>query len=80
MFDYEVVTKLQVIRCDDKPITLKGGVFTTLASRFNIFPRGEDGERTVIYGYIKRGIMVSRSHTVLDGVCHYIEGEYDVTE
>lgn len=80
MFDYEVVTKLQVIRCDDKPITVRGGVFTTLASRFNIFPKGDDGERTVIYGYIKRGIMVSRSHTVLDGVCHYMEGEYDVTE
>lgn len=81
MFNYDTVTKLEIIRIDVKPLTLKGGVFVTRSSRFNIFPVNEaTGERDVLYGYFERGIIVKRSYTVLDGLSHYIEGEINVRE
>jgi len=81
MFNYELVTKLQILRVDDEPITVKGGIFTTRASRFNIFPIDEaTGERTVLYGYFERGLIVKRSYTTVLGVKHYVVGEYNVKE
>ena len=81
MFDYETVTRLDVYRTDIPPLTLRGGKFITRARRENIFPRDEKtGERRVTGGYFARGIAICRSHTTLEGVEHYIEGEYTVKE
>ncbi len=70
MFDYERVTRVTVIRCDIKPLTIRGGIFTTLASRVNSV--NESGARAK---YIHRNILINRSHTTLLGVEHYVENE-----
>jgi len=81
MFDYPKVTRIDIYRTDDEPITVSGGSFITRASRENIFPIDpETGERRVIGGYFSRCIKIARSHTTLSGVKHYIEGEYTVKE
>lgn len=76
MFDYKVVTKLEIIRTDIKPITVKGGKFTTRASRVNALDK-ETGKKA---GYFARGIFINRSHTTLDGVEHYVTGEITTFE
>jgi hypothetical protein len=46
MFNYPKVTRMDVYRTDDKPITLSGGTFITISGRENIFPFDEaTGER-----------------------------------
>ena len=81
MFNYPKVTRMDVYRTDDKPITLSGGTFITVSGRENIFPFDEaTGERKCIGGYFSRGMRISRSHTTLKGVKHLIEGEYTVRE
>ena len=72
MFDYETVTKVDVIRTDVTPITVKGGKFTTRGCRVDAF----DNETKKKAGYYARGIFINRSHTVLDGVEHYVVGEF----
>ncbi len=78
MFDYDEVTKIEVLRLDITPITLKGGDFTTLSCRHNaeIMLNGKKSS----LGYYKRGIMINRSFTTIDGVSHYIEGEFTLAE
>ena len=81
MFDYPTVTRAEVIRTDEKPLTLKGCTFVTVSSRFNIFPISEEtGERTVLYGYFERGLVIARSHTTVKSVTHLVTGEIDVHE
>ncbi len=74
MFNYEVVTKIDVARCDIKPITVSGGIFTTKASRVDAMADGKCA------GYFSRGISINRSYTTLLGVEHYIEGEITTFE
>lgn len=66
LFSYEKVTAVKVVRIDDKPITVTGGEFVTLA---NIAPRE--------YTYYARGILVTRSNTTISNISHTIEGEGD---
>lgn len=81
MFDYPTVTRAEIIRTDVKPLTLEGGTFITVASRFNIFPIDEEtGERKVLYGYFERGLVIERSHTTVKNVTHLVTGEIDVSE
>ncbi len=65
LFDFDEVTKIEVLFVDDEPITIKGGTFTTIANQFR---------RSV---YFKRGIDISRSNTTIEGITHLIEGEGD---
>ncbi len=65
-WDYPTVTSAFAIRTDDKPITVKGGIFTTIANQAPSF-----------YTYYKRGILVNRSHVTITDVKHYVEGELD---
>ena len=74
MFDYSEITKIDVYRSDDEPVTVKGGLVRTIACDINIIYYTEDGKQQH-FGYYDRGMMVSRSHTVLDGIVHVIEGE-----
>jgi len=76
MFDYEKLTALEIFRTDIKPITVKGGIFTTRASRVNAYD-AETGKKA---GYFARGIYINRSYATLDGVEHYVEGEITTFE
>ena len=64
--DYGFVSRVVVYPIDEKPITIKGGSFTTIA---NDTPTGEK--------YYGRGISVRRSNTTLQEIKHYVteEGE-----
>ncbi len=74
MFNYDNITKIEVVRTDIKPITVSGGIFTTKASRVDAFA---DGKRA---SYFQRGICINRSFTTLNGVEHYVEGEITTIE
>ena len=65
-FDYPTVSRADMRCTDDAPITVKGGVFTTVANQQESF-----------YRYHQRGIHVTRSHVTVCGFEHYVEGELD---
>ena len=65
LFDYKKVTRITVIRIDDAPLTIKGGVFTTI-------PKDLFDTR-----YYNRGMSIARSNVTVDGITYRIaeEGE-----
>lgn len=63
-WDYDVITAITANPLDDTPLTIKGGVFTTMANH---------GESR--YLYYKRNITITRSRVTVDGLIHYIAGE-----
>ena len=65
-FDYPEVTRANMRCTDDKPITVTGGIFVTVANQQESF-----------YRYLQRGFQVSRSHVTICGFEHYVEGELD---
>lgn len=65
-FDYSTVTRAEVRCADDKPITIKGGIFTTIANHQESF-----------YRYLQRGFQISRSHVTICNFEHYVEGELE---
>lgn len=71
LFDYEKVTKVEIFRTDDTPITVRGGTINTLASQV---------PREASANYLGRGMTIKRSNTTFVGVKHYIEGELDKTK
>ena len=64
MWDYETVTRVVAYRTDDRPITVTGGTFTTVANR-----APSSG------AYYNRGISITRSNTILRGVTHLVVDE-----
>lgn len=66
LLPYNNVTKLEVYRIDDEPITIQNGIFTT---RANAAPRE--------YWYYRRNITVKRSNTTLKNIEHYVTDEGD---
>lgn len=66
LLPYADVTKLEIIRVDDKPITLENGKFTT---RANKAPRE--------YTSYARNIRINRSNVTLRKLEHYITDETD---
>ena len=64
LLDYKAVTSITVFRIDDAPITLKGGIFTTIANQAK-----ED------YRYYSRNLSISRSNVTVDGLTYQIKGE-----
>ena len=78
MFDYEEITSIEIINLDVEPITIKGGIFTTLACRVDSLYKFGIMERKA--GYLLRGLEVNRSFTTIDGTEHYVEGEVTVEE
>lgn len=65
-FDYPTVTRADMKSTDDKPITVRGGIFTTIANHQESF-----------YRYLQRGFQVSRSHVTIRDFEHYVEGELE---
>ena len=80
MFEYNGLDYIEVVRLDEKPITILGGEFTTLANRENTIRWKEDGSFTLVGGYIGRGLNVKRSYTTVKGVKHFIKGEVSLRE
>ena len=66
VWDYDEITQMTARPIDEKPLTVKGGIFTTIAN-----------QAPSKYTYYGRGINVERSNVKIENVTHYIEGETD---
>lgn len=64
IWDFNAITNAVAYPIDTEILTIKGGVFTTIAN-------GAPSE----YTYYTRGIQVRRSNTVIDGIYHDIINE-----
>ncbi len=67
-WDYDTITKIEAHPMDERPLIVKGGVFTTIANRMKQYTG---------YNYWSRNISIQRSNTIVDGVAHHITGEGD---
>jgi len=65
-WDMDEITQVYALPIDSRPLTVSGGIFTTIANQ-------EESR----YNYFARGIAVERSNTILEGISHHIEGEID---
>ena len=63
-WNHDTVTRVEVTPIDDEALTLKGGVFTTIANR-----------EPSTYNYYSRNIEIQRSNVTVDGIIHYVAGE-----
>ncbi|WP_135548174.1 hypothetical protein [Paenibacillus cymbidii] len=63
-WDYDDITDAEARPIDKDELTVRGGIFTTMANR---------GESK--YDYYHRGIRITRSNTTIDGITHYVAGE-----
>lgn len=68
-WNYDTITQIEAKPMDERPLLVKGGVFTTTANRV------EQGK-----GYTSwaRNISINRSNTTIQGVTHHVVGETDV--
>ncbi len=86
MFDYTRIVKFEIFDLRVSKVTLSGGEFTTLASRIDpIFSINSDGSinhsgTDYRAAYLRRGIKINRSYTVLDGVKHYVTNELSLLD
>ena len=63
IWEFKGITSLVAYPMDEQRLTVKGGTFVTIAN---------NGKAE---GYMKRGIRVLRSNTVIDGLIHKVTGE-----
>ncbi len=63
-WDYKQITRAYAKRIDDKPITIRGGIFTTIAN-----------EEASFYRYYQRGFCVTRANVTITDFEHYVENE-----
>ena len=81
MFNYTALDSITVYRVDVEPLTIEGGVFTTIASDIDCVVRTLDEEDGKYYPtkitetYFHRGLDVRRSYTTVKNVQHYVTGE-----
>ncbi|MDR0337708.1 MAG: hypothetical protein LBI18_11515 [Planctomycetaceae bacterium] len=66
IWDFDNITSMTAYPIDPKMLTVRGGHFTTIAN-----------QAESKYTYYARGINVTRSNVVIDGVTHVITGELD---
>lgn len=66
VWDFDAITKATAYPLDAKQLTVKGGVFTTIAN-----------QAESKYTYYNRGIEVNRSNVLLSGIRHEITGELE---
>jgi len=64
IWDYERITKAKAWPIDTTLLTLRGGIFTTIAN-----------QAVPEYWYYVRGIVINRSNVLVEGLTHYVEGE-----
>ena len=61
-WDYDEITFAEAKRIDDAPITVEGGVFTTISNR-------EEAK----YDYFSRNIVITRPNVTIRGIKHYMK-------
>ncbi len=66
IWDFDQITDITALPIDDKPLTITGGRFTTIAN---------NAESK--YTYYSRNLEIKRSNVVVDGLEHRITGEED---
>ena len=66
IWDYDEVTEMTAYPIDEKPLIVKGGIFTTIAN-----------QSPSEYTYYGRGIHIERSNVRVENVTHLVEGELD---
>lgn len=66
IWDFDQITDISALPIDEKPLTITGGRFTTLANK------AESN-----YTYYNRNIAIRRSNVLVEGLQHYIRGEED---
>ncbi|MCW3081817.1 hypothetical protein [Segetibacter sp.] len=66
IWDFGQITNISALPIDEKPLTIKGGRFTTIANKAESK-----------YTYYSRNIAIKRSNVVIDGLEHRITGEGD---
>ena len=65
-WDYDTLTRLTAYPIDRHTLTLRGGIFTTIAN-----------QAPSTYDYRQRGIIVRRSNVRVEHLTHYVTGEQD---
>ena len=65
-WDYDEITSMRAYPIDKKTLTIKGGIFTTIAN-----------QAESQYAYRGRGFVINRSNVRVENVTHYVEGELD---
>lgn len=66
IWDYDRITKATAWPVDTARLTVRGGIFTTIAN-----------QAPSKYNYFIRGIDVRRSNVLVEGVTHYVTGELE---
>ncbi len=72
-WDYAAVTKIEVYRADDTPITISGGEYNEelgIDNRAHVITRYNQGRS--LYTYFERNITIIRSNVVIENVTHEI--------
>ena len=69
IWDYASMSSITAYCITDTPITIQGGIFTTIANR-----------QTSASKYYARGIRIERSNTRVYNVKHYLSGEPTTTD
>jgi hypothetical protein len=79
MFDYADVDYIDVIRADLDELKITGGNVTTVACNVDAMYIDKSGKEKDL-GYYYRGMHVRRPNTLVEGVKHYVTGEFTPTE
>ena len=66
IWDFDQITEISALPIDEKPLTVRGGRFTTIANK------AESN-----YTYYSRNIAIKRSNVLIEGLEHRITGEGD---
>ena len=66
IWDFDAITSMTAYPIDSEPLTIRGGHFTTIAN-----------QAESRYTYYNRGIEITRSNVVVDGISHTITGELE---
>lgn len=66
VWDYDTVTRMTAFPMDARTLTVKGGVFVTIAN-----------QHESKYHYHSRGFRISRSNVRIEGLRHEVTGELD---
>lgn len=65
-WDYDEITKVEARPIDERPLVVRGGIFTTTANRM---------KQAQGYNYWLRNIAITRSNTSIEGLTHHVVGE-----
>ncbi len=81
MYDYDKITKVEVIKIDLPKIVIKNATFITRASQIDTVKHLPDGTvKNLNKSYFLRNLIISRSNTTIKNIKHYITGEISVED